>query len=54
MVGLWMHNFYNMVTLQCTGEKDDVTSFVSGLQYVESLMLYTSLSLLTLRKRLKI
>ena len=43
-----------MVTLQCTWEKDDVTSFVSGLQYVESLMLYTSLSLLTLRKRLKI
>ena len=35
-------------------EKDDVTSFVSGLQYVESLMLYTSLSLLTLRKRLQI
>ena len=34
--------------------KDDVTSFVSGLQYVESLMLYTSLSLLTLRNHLPI
>ena len=46
--------FLHVVTLQCTVKKDDVTSFVSGLQYVESLMLYTSLSLLTLRNRLQI
>ena len=52
--GCMYAQFLHVVIVQCTGKKDDVTSFVSGLQYVESLMLYTSLSLLTLRNRLQI